>query len=73
MSREHYTDDQNFITVEARHLRDGDVLSYANPRWNIRIDEVSFMRNGQVKVNLGDDGTGTDFYDPDELIQILPR
>lgn len=73
MAREHYIDDQNYLTVNACDLREGDVLSYANPRWNLRIDKVSTTRDGQIRVNLGDDGLATEWYEADERIQILPR
>lgn len=73
MAREHYIDDQNYIIVRARDLRAGDVLSYANPRWNIRIDDVTWTRDGQIRVSIGVDGTGTEWYEADDLIQILPR
>ena len=70
---ERYIDDQNYITVRARDLREGDVLSYANPRWNLMIDDVSWTRDGEIKVSLGVDGTGTEWYEADQLVQILPR
>ena len=73
MAREVYIDDQNYITVRARDLREGDVLSYANPRWNLVIDDVSWTRDGEIKVRLGVDGTGTEWYEADQLVQILPR
>ena len=73
MAREHYTDDQNYIIVRARDLREGDVLSYANSRWNLRIDSVETTRDGQILVRVGADGTGTEWYEADDRIQILPR
>ena len=73
MAREVYIDDMNYITVPARLLREGDVLSYANPRWNTRIDEVSTTRDGMILVRVGEQGTGTEWFGPEDLIQILPR
>lgn len=64
---------KDYVTVPAYSLREGDVLSYENPRWNMRIDSVDRTRDGNVLVRVGEDGTGTEFFDIAELVQILPR
>lgn len=73
MAREVYIDDMNYITVPARDLREGDVLSYANPRWNTRIDAVEWTRDGEILLRVGAEGTGTEWYDANDPVQILPR
>ena len=73
MAREVYIDDMNYITVPARLLREGDVLSYANPRWNMRIDAVEWTRDGDILLRVGAEGTGTEWYGADDPVQILPR
>lgn len=73
MAKEVYIDDMNYIQVRARELREGDVLSYANPRWNMRIDSVEWTRDGDILLRVGTDGTGSEWYGADDLVQILPR
>lgn len=64
---------KGYITVPAYDLREGDVLCYENSRYNMRIDSIERTRDGDVLARVGDDGTGTEFFDVADLIQILPR
>lgn len=65
---------KGYIRVPAYDLREGDVLCYENSRWNMRIDSVGRTRDGeQVLVRVGEDGTGTEFFDVADLVDILPR
>lgn len=64
---------KDYITVPAYDLREGDVLSYENSRWNMRIDSVERTRDGDVLVRVGEDGTGTEWFSVSDRVQILPR
>lgn len=63
----------NYVNIKAKHLREGDVLCYAHTGYTLTVDEVEFTRDGEVLIRVGEGGTGTEFYDMNDNVQILPR
>lgn len=63
----------NSITVKAKHLRKGDMIVYSNSVFDSRVYSVETTRDGDILVRVGDDGTGTEFYKPNDLLRIEPR
>lgn len=56
--------------IKARNARKGMILCFTDSRFNIIIDDVDFLRDGDVKLSVGDQGTGTEFRDPEEYIWV---
>ncbi len=61
----------NTKRIQAQHIQPNDVLAFSNPTSTIFVDDVEWTRDGQIKVSIGYDGTGTMWFDPEEFVWIL--
>lgn len=55
-------------TMKAKQLYDG--LYLVNGNHKLFIEDVSFTRTGEVKVLVGEGGTGTMWFDADEVVSV---
>lgn len=60
------------ITTLASQLEEGDTIIYKNERYNTTVEEVSFTRDGEVRVSCNN-GTSIEFYKPNELVTVNRR
>lgn len=60
--------------IKAKDLKEGDHLVFnvgPLPReFTIYVDGVEYTRDGQVKVYVGFGGTGTEWYEMDDIVTI---
>ena len=61
----------NTQRIQAQHLQSNDIIAFYNPLSTTIVDEVEWTRDGQIKVSIGYDGTGTMWFDPEEFVWIL--
>lgn len=54
--------------IRAKHLREGDILVF--DRYEIYVDDVTFTRDIKVKVTVGVDGTGTQWFEMNEFVTV---
>ena len=61
------------VHVRAKHLKEGDRIVYKGvfSDFTMYVDDVQFTRDGEVKVSIGIGGTGTEWYEMDELVHVL--
>jgi hypothetical protein len=60
----------DIIRIKAKQARPGMILCFNNPTFDIVIDDVNFLRDGDVRLSVGHDGTGAEFYEPEEFIWV---
>lgn len=58
----------NTRQIRAKHLKEGDFIVYEF--YHSYVDEVQWTRDNQVMVRTGYGGTGTDWFDPEDLLTI---
>lgn len=66
----------NSIRVSVTELRQGDWISYTNPRYNQRVVDVQYSKFDQLRVEQDFGNWGepmVQYYDLDEHVWILPR
>jgi len=54
--------------IRAKHLREGDILVF--DRYEIYVDDVTFTRDVKVKVTVGFEGTGTQWFEMNEFVTV---
>lgn len=55
-------------TIKARDILPGMNLVFGKDR--LYVDEVEFTRDGEVLVRVGVEGTGTEFYKMNDLVNV---
>lgn len=55
--------------IKAKHLIPG-MFVFISGKHLFYVDDVEYTRDNKVLVRLGYDGTGTEFFDFDELVSI---
>ena len=58
------------FSLKAKYLEPGMTLVYSQYDYELYIDDVQFTRDGEVKVSLGVDGSGTSFFDMNEVLTV---
>lgn len=61
------------ISVQAQHLRPGDWILHSNERFNERVVEIEFTRDGDVKVytDYGNGGEpATSFWEKNDTMAV---
>ena len=56
--------------IKAKHIQPGMVICYKNSRYDTVVDEVEWTRDGEVLVRTGVDGTGSEWFQPEEIVWI---
>lgn len=60
--------------IKAKDLKEGDRLVFKAGlglrEFTIYVDDVDYTRDGQVKVYVGFGGTGTEWYEMDDIVTI---
>ena len=55
--------------VRAIDVREGDVLCFANPRHEVRVESISSTAEGRIGFHANSD-TWTAFYNPENRVRI---
>lgn len=55
--------------IKASELKPGMIMAFSNPRFNYLIDDIRWMRDGDIAIDHGN-FTAVDFYQPDDIVWI---
>jgi len=56
--------------IKAQDVKEGMRLNYPYP-WNDYVCDVQLVSDNQVKIITGMNGTGSRFYDMDEMVPVI--
>ncbi len=58
------------VQIRAKNLKEGDRLVFTGGV-TLYVDDVTYTRDGEVKVSVGIGGTGTEWYEMDDIVHVL--
>ena len=59
----------NVVRIKAKDAQPGMILCFSNPRYDQVIDEVTWCRDGEVKIETGN-FTGSSWWKQDDIIWV---
>jgi preprotein translocase subunit YajC len=57
------------VQIRAKNLKEGDRLVFTGGH-TLYVDDVTYTRDGEVKVTVGQGGTGTEWFEMEDLVRI---